>query len=70
MVLFLIEYMGHIVNVCLDVFYTTKDVFNSMQSRDILAPGYSLWVKFLYCLNFCGMDMILKRMHDCTWIGK
>ncbi|KAH0642408.1 hypothetical protein KY290_034002 [Solanum tuberosum] len=39
-------------------------------SRDILAPGYSLWVKFLYCLNFCGMDMILKRMHDCTWIGK
>ncbi|XP_055820493.1 uncharacterized protein LOC129889282 isoform X2 [Solanum dulcamara] len=35
MVLFLIEYMGHIVNVCLDVFYITIDVFNGMQSRDI-----------------------------------
>lgn len=70
LVLFLIEYMSHILNVYVDVFYITNNVFNSMQSHDIL--GSRLWFmrEVAYCLSFCSMHMILDRMHDSAWIGK
>ncbi|KAJ8551772.1 hypothetical protein K7X08_021787 [Anisodus acutangulus] len=58
MVLFLIEYMGHIVNVCLAIFYITNDVFNSMQSHDI--PGY--WIFFIGEVVF--LPELLQHTHD------